>query len=99
MVGVEPLADDHWPVLLPNLQACAADVTDVVVLRWVEFDMEDVTLLDAGAPAAEAANHLVIGYVDQDRHGDRAAEVGHLRVERFGLRGGPGETVEDEPVP
>src|SRR5262245_27595006 len=98
MVGGKPLANDLGLVIVPNLEPSAADVADVVVLRWIELDVEDVTLLDAGAAAAEAADHLVVGDVDQDRHGDPAGKLGHLRIERLGLGRRPREAVEDEAV-
>src|SRR6266550_346472 len=45
VVLLEAVADDLGLVVLADLQARAADVADVLVLRRIELDMEDVPLL------------------------------------------------------
>ena len=58
-----------------TIERRAADVADALVLGRVELDVEDVAVLDAGPPAAEPADDLLVGDVDQDRRGQPRARA------------------------
>src|SRR3954453_19202309 len=82
----EAVADPLGLVVVAGDQRAAVDVADAFLLRRVELDVEDVAVLLAGAAAAEAADHLVVVGVDEEHRGDRAAELGELILQRFGLQ-------------
>src|SRR5215210_2487823 len=98
VVLVEAVADHLGLVVVAGLETGAADVADSLLLGWIELGVEDVPLLGAGPPPAEAADDLLFGHVDQDRGGQLATELLHPRVECLCLAGGPRKPVEDEPV-
>src|SRR4051794_36956268 len=95
----EPVLDHLGLVVIADEQLGAVDVADALLLRRVEFDVVDVArVLLAGATAPEAAHHLVLGDVDQDRGGHLAPQILHLLVESLGLWNGAREAVEDEAI-
>jgi hypothetical protein len=94
----EAVADHLGLVIVADLEPCAAEVADALLGGRIELDVEDVSLLGADPPAAEAPHDLVVRDVDQERRGQAATELAHLRVECLGLAGGTREAVEDEPV-
>src|SRR5947208_13534686 len=98
VVLLETVANDLGLVVIADLQAGAADVTDALVLRGIELDVEDVPLLDACAATAEAPYDLIVRDLDQDCCGQLAAELFQPRVQRFGLGDRPRKAVEDEPI-
>src|SRR5215211_324036 len=95
----EPVLDHLRLVVLADDQPAAVDVTDPLLLGWVEIDVVDVArVLLAGAPPAEPADDFLLRDLDQQRRGHLAMELSHLRFERLRLGHRPGKAVEDEPV-
>src|SRR5215212_4388002 len=75
VVGRESLADHLGFVVVADDQRRAVDVADALLLRWFELEVEDVAVGLAGAAAAETANHLVVGDVDQQHPAHRPAQL------------------------
>src|SRR3954453_9748140 len=74
VVGLQPLADHVGPVVVADDQLGAVDVADPLLLGRVELDVEDVGVLGAGAAAAEPADDLVVGDLDQQHRGHGSVE-------------------------
>src|SRR3954464_14226301 len=73
VVDLEPVLDGLRLVVVALHELRAVLVADSLVLRRVELDVVEVPVLGADAAAREAADHLVVGHVDQE--GSREAPV------------------------
>src|SRR6476469_4889122 len=92
----EAVLDHLWLVVVADDQLASVEVADSILRRGVEVEVIDVArVLLAGAAAAEAADDLLFRDFDQDRGGQVAMELTHLRLERLSLRERAGEAVQD----
>src|SRR5919206_1544913 len=97
LVDLEALADRLLAIVLALLERLAVDVADALALRRVELDVVHVAVR-AHPAAGEPAHDLVGRHLDEQRGRQAAAELGHLLLERLGLRHVAREAVEQEPV-
>src|SRR3954452_13426277 len=98
VVDVEAVLDRLGLVVVALHQLRAVLVADALVLRRVELDVVEVPVLGADAAAREAAGHLVVLDLDEQRRGQAPVALGERVLEHLRLLHRTREAVEEEAV-